>query len=158
MDNALNEDVVRAQHLIDSRTILKYLPHRYPMLLVDRVVEIHPGKSCKGLKNVTINEPFFQGHYPGTPVMPGVLILESVAQVGGLILLADPRHDQYLPLIGAIEKAKFKRQVTPGDQLMIETELLWYRNTVGRLLGQAMVDGQVAASMEMTFKLIPRES
>ena len=129
------------------------------MLLVDRILEI--SEDCKhgrGLKNVTINEPFFQGHYPGKPIMPGVLIVESMAQVGAAILLMTPSLKGHMPLIGAIDGVKFKRLVQPGDQLIIDVEILWLRGTIGRTKGTATVDGEVAASMEMTFKLVPKEA
>ena len=138
--------------------ILACLPHRFPLLLVDRIIELVPGKSCKGLKNVTINEPFFQGHYPGSPIMPGVLLIESMAQAGATILLSDPSFRGWVPIVGEIENVKFRRQVVPGDQLIMDLELLWYRNHAGRLAGQATVEGQLVASMELIFKLIRREN
>jgi beta-hydroxyacyl-ACP dehydratase FabZ len=112
----------------------------------------------KGLKNVTMNEPFFQGHYPGKPIMPGVLILESMAQVGAAILLMNPKLKGHVPLIGAIDGVKFKRMVQPGDQLIVDLEILWLRGSIGRTKGVATVDGELAASMEMTFKLLPKEA
>ena len=138
--------------------ILETLPHRFPMLLVDRILEIsEDGKHGKGLKNVSINEPFFQGHYPGMPIMPGVLILESMAQVGAAILMMSPELAGRVPLLGAMDNVKFKRMVQPGDQLILDMEILWLRGAIGRTKGVATVDGEVAASMEMTFKLAPRE-
>lgn len=129
------------------------------MLLVDRILEIsEDGKHGRGLKNVTMNEPFFQGHYPGMPIMPGVLIVESMAQVGAAILLMNPALKGKVPLIGAIDGVKFKRMVQPGDQLMIDIEILWLRGSIGRTKGTATVDGELAASMEMTFKLMPKEA
>lgn len=124
------------------------------MLLVDRVLEVVPGKSCRGVKNVTINEPFFQGHYPGMPIMPGVLIIEAMAQAGAVILLQLPEYAGLVPVIGAIDDVKFKRQVVPGDQLVSDIELLWIRNHIGRIKCVGSVDGEVVASMEMTFKLV----
>jgi len=138
--------------------ILKLLPHRYPMLMVDRILDIVPGKSCRGLKNVTMNEQFFQGHYPGMPIMPGVLILEAMAQAGAVILLMDPKFSGQIPVIGAIDSVKYKRQVRPGDQLITDVELLWLRGSIGRLSAIARVDGELAAQMEMTFKILPQES
>lgn len=138
--------------------ILEHLPHRYPMLLVDRILEVsEDGMRGRGLKNVTMNEPFFQGHYPGMPIMPGVLILESMAQVGAAILLMNPKLAGRVPLIGAIDGVKFKRMVQPGDQLILDMEILWLRGGIGKTRGTATVDGELAASMEMTFKLAPRE-
>lgn len=143
-------------HLIDIQGILQYLPHRYPILLVDRILEIEHGKRIKGLKNVSVNEPFFQGHYPGQPIMPGVLILEAMAQAGALLLLSTPEFEGKVPLIGAIDKVKFKRPVVPGDQLISELELQWLRGSIGHFRGDATVNGQVVASMEMTFKILDK--
>lgn len=127
------------------------------MLLVDRILEVDPGKTCVGLKNVTINEAFFQGHYPGMPIMPGVLIIEAMAQAGAVIILSDPEHAGKVPVIGAIEQIKFKKAVVPGDQLISKIELLWFRSEIGRMRGTATVDDQVACTMELTFKLVSRE-
>ncbi|MCX7800806.1 MAG: 3-hydroxyacyl-ACP dehydratase FabZ [Fimbriimonadales bacterium] len=135
--------------------ILAALPHRYPMLLVDRVLQLEKGKSCRGLKNVTINEPFFQGHYPGMPVMPGVLILEAMAQAGAMLLLTDEQYLGMTPLLAAIDGVKFKRKVVPGDQLITDVELLWFKRNVGRIQCHSTVDGQTVAQCEMTFTLIP---
>ncbi|HAY13220.1 MAG TPA: 3-hydroxyacyl-ACP dehydratase FabZ [Fimbriimonadaceae bacterium] len=139
---------------LDINAIMKVLPHRYPILLVDRILEVEPGMRCVGIKNVTINEGFFQGHYPGQPIMPGVLIVESLAQCGAVILLSQDSYRGMVPVIGAIDNVKFKRQVVPGDQLRLEIELLWIKSSIGRIKGVATVDGQLAAQMEMTFKLI----
>lgn len=133
--------------------ILQTLPHRYPMLLVDRVVDVEPGVRCRGIKNVTINEPYFQGHYPNMPIMPGVLIVEAMAQAGAVILLADPRYEGLVPVIGGIDDVRFRRPVVPGDQLIIDVELLWFRAGVGRIKCMAHVDGEPTAQMEMIFKL-----
>lgn len=128
------------------------------MLLVDRILEMDMvALRCKGLKNVSINEPFFQGHYPGRPIMPGVLIIESIAQVGAVLLLSDPKMLNRIPLIGAINDVKFKRPVVPGDQLVSECEILWVRGPIGKMRGVATVDGDLVASMEMTFKLQERD-
>jgi len=144
--------------VIDIQELLSILPHRYPILLVDRILEISEDhKKCKGLKNVTINEPFFQGHYPGIPIMPGVLIMESMAQVGAALLMTTPKLAGKIPLIGAIEHAKFRRIVRPGDQLIHEVEILWVKGNVGKMKGFATVDGEVAAEMIMLFKMSERE-
>lgn len=135
--------------------IMEVLPHRYPMLLVDRILELEPGKRAKGLKNVTINESFFQGHYPTKPIMPGVLIIEAMAQAGAVILLTFDEYKGYVPVIGAIDDVKLRRPVVPGDTLISDVELLWIKSGVGRIKGVCTVEGQVAASMEMTFKLLP---
>jgi 3-hydroxyacyl-[acyl-carrier-protein] dehydratase len=142
-------------HKIDE--IMKYLPHRFPMLLVDRVLEIVPGKTSVGLKNVTINEAFFEGHYPQMPIMPGVLILEAMAQAGAIVIMTDPANTGMLPVLGAIDNVKLRKPVVPGDQLISSTELLWFRNRIGKMRATARVDGEVVASMEATFKLIPVE-
>ncbi len=143
--------------MIDIQEIMKFLPHRYPMLLVDRILEVEPGKRCRGLKNVTMNEAFFQGHYPGMPVMPGVLILEAMAQAGAILMLTEPENVGKTPLIGSIDKVKFKKPVVPGDQLISEMELLWIRNDYGAFKGTAYVGDDVVASMEMAFKMLPRK-
>ncbi|HEY3782322.1 MAG TPA: 3-hydroxyacyl-ACP dehydratase FabZ [Fimbriimonadaceae bacterium] len=141
--------------MINIEQIMQYLPHRYPMLLVDRILEVIPGKKCVGLKNVTINEEFFIGHYPGRPIMPGVLIIEAMAQAGAILILSDPANAGKLPIIGSIDNVKLKRPVVPGDQLISDTELLWFRNNIGKMRAVATVDGEVAASMELTFKVVP---
>lgn len=127
------------------------------MLLVDRIVEVVPGQRSVGIKNVTINEPFFQGHYPGLPIMPGVLIVEAMAQAGAVIILSDEKFKGMIPVIGAIDEVRFRRQVVPGDQLRMEVDLLKIKGVVGKIKGVATVEGQVAAEMEMTFKLVSAE-
>ncbi len=135
--------------------ILKILPHRYPFLLVDRIVELEPDKRIVGLKNVTINEQFFQGHFPGAPVMPGVLIIESMAQVGGVLMYRDmPGRDKKLIYFSGIENAKFRRPVIPGDQLRIEMELLNRRNNFGKMQGRASVEGKLAAEAILLFAIV----
>ena len=137
---------------------METLPHRFPMLLVDRILEVDTeNMTCRGLKNVTINEAFFQGHYPGRPIMPGVLIIESMAQVGAALIMTSPTMAGKSPLIGAIDDVKFKRVVKPGDQLITEVSILWIRGAIGRIKAVATVDGDIAASMEMTFKLAPKD-
>jgi 3-hydroxyacyl-[acyl-carrier-protein] dehydratase len=143
--------------LYNIEQIMQYLPHRYPMLLVDRILEVIPGKKCVGLKNVTINEEFFVGHYPGRPIMPGVLIIEAMAQAGAILILSDPANAGMLPIIGSIDNVKLKRPVVPGDQLISDTELLWYRSNIGKMRAVATVDGEIAASMELTFKIVPAD-
>ncbi len=141
---------------MDINEIMRVLPHRYPMLLVDRILEVSE-THCEGLKNVTINEAFFQGHYPGRPIMPGVLILEAMAQAGAVILLGTEGLKGKVPVIGAIDEVKYKRPVVPGDQLLIDVELLWFRQGVGRIKAKATVEGDLAAQMELTFKLLDGE-
>ena len=137
--------------------ILQALPHRYPFLLVDRIVEIEPGKRIVGIKNVTINEQFFVGHFPGAPVMPAVLIIESMAQVSGVLLSKDftDREKKLLYFTG-IESAKFRRPVLPGDQLRIEMELRHRRNNFGKMNGKALVDGKLVAEAVIQFAIVDR--
>ncbi|MDE3179283.1 MAG: 3-hydroxyacyl-ACP dehydratase FabZ [Acidobacteriota bacterium] len=140
------------------RDILGILPHRYPFLLVDRIVDLEPGRKITGLKNVTFNEHFFQGHFPGAPVMPGVLIIESMAQVAGVLIYRDlPEKEKKLIYFTGIENAKFRRPVTPGDQLIIEMELVGRRNTFGKMAGRATVDGKLAAEAIVLFAIVDRK-
>lgn len=136
--------------------IRELLPHRYPFLMVDRVLEREEGKRVVALKNVTVNEPFFQGHYPQTPVMPGVMIVEAMAQAGGLAVGGAPGED-LLPLLAAVEKVRFRRVVKPGDQLVIKAEVQAARANLVKIAAKAEVDGQVAAEGNLTFVLAPRE-
>lgn len=137
--------------------ILRYLPHRYPMLMVDRILEVEPGVRCVGIKNVTVNEGFFQGHYPGRPIMPGVLIVEAMAQTGAVILLTDPKFEGLVPLIGGVENVRFRKQVIPGDTLTMTIELLKLKGKVGKIHGEARVEGDLVAEMDMTFMFAPKE-
>ncbi len=137
--------------------ILKLLPHRYPFLLIDRVIELERMKRIVALKNVTINEPFFQGHFPEKPIMPGVLIVEAIAQAGGALLLTEvPNRDEMLMVFTGIEKARFRRPVVPGDQLRLVVDVRAWRVTAARLEGKAYVDGKVAAEATVTCRLVPR--
>jgi 3-hydroxyacyl-[acyl-carrier-protein] dehydratase len=142
----------------DIQEILDFLPHRYPFLLIDRIVEFERTKRLVAIKNVTINEPFFQGHFPGYPIMPGVLVVESMAQAGGLIMMAEmeDRHEKLVVFTG-IERAKFRRPVTPGDQLRIEVDVLSFRSRAGRIHGRAMVDGKLACEATLTCAVVKRE-
>ena len=147
---ALVQHAVRELAVYSVEDIMQVLPHRYPFLLVDRILEIEEGKRIVGLKNVTINEPFFQGHFPGHPIMPGVLIIESMAQVGGMLLmrtLADPSSKVVYFL--SLDNVKFRRPVKPGDQLRIEMEVLQIRGTMCKMRGVATVDGQVVTEADM---------
>lgn len=134
--------------------IQKILPHRYPFLLVDKITELEDGKRAVGIKNVTVNEPFFQGHFPGNPIMPGVLIVESLAQVGAVMLLSLPENKGKLGVFTGINSMKFRRQVVPGDTLLLEAELLTYRHGMGKANVKATVDGSVAAAGEISFAVI----
>ena len=150
----------REKRVIYSVTeIMKFLPHRYPFLLVDRIVELEPPQRIVGLKNVTMNEQFFQGHFPGAPVMPGVLILEAMAQVAGVMIyreMPDDERTRKLIYFTGIENAKFRRPVVPGDQLRIEMELVNRRNTFGKMAGRALVDGKLAAEAVVMFAIADR--
>jgi 3-hydroxyacyl-[acyl-carrier-protein] dehydratase len=144
--------------ILDNAGIQKILPHRYPFLLVDAVLEIEPLKRIVSLKNVSINEPFFQGHFPGKPVMPGVLIIEGMAQTGGLLLLPDvPDRDRKLFYLAAVDEARFRRPVVPGDQLRIEVTVLKWKGKFCKLQAVATVNGDVAADATLRCMLVDRE-
>ncbi len=135
---------------MDIRQILETLPHRYPFLLVDRILEVQGTQRIVGLKNVTINEPFFQGHFPGHPIMPGVLIVEAMAQTGGMLLMAQvPDRENKVVYFMSLDNVKFRKPVVPGDQLRLEVELVQFRGKVARMKGIATVDGQVTTEAEM---------
>lgn len=140
---------------MDINGIMKILPHRYPFLLVDRIVELEHGKRCVGIKNVTINEPFFPGHFPGHPVMPGVLIVEAMAQVAGIMayLASDEETRKKVSYFMAIDSAKFRKPVVPGDQLQIEISTTFNRRGIWGVDGKAFVDGKLIteASLKATF-------
>jgi len=140
---------------LSSEEILGLLPHRFPFALVDKVIEHIPGKKAVALKNITINEPQFQGHFPDRPLMPGVLIVESMAQVGGLIVTQMPDLPKGLFVFAGIDKVKFRRPVLPGDQLVITCELLGIkRKRFGKVYGEAHVDGKLVCSGELMFSLV----
>lgn len=139
--------------ILDINEIQRILPHRPPFLLVDRIIELDPLKSATGIKNVTMMEPHFRGHFPGSPIMPGVLILEAMAQVGGIAMLYPEENRGKLALFGAMENIKFKRQVVPGDQLIMKAELIKIRGAFGKLQAHAYVEDQLTAQAEFTFAL-----
>jgi beta-hydroxyacyl-ACP dehydratase FabZ len=143
--------------VLNIEDILGVLPHRYPLLLVDRIVEIEPGKRIVGIKNVTFNEPFFQGHFPDHPVMPGVLIVEAMAQAGGMLLMGEvAQPETKLVYFMAIDKVKFRQPVTPGDQLRLELEMLHFRGRNCRMHGVCYVGPSVVAEAEMTARIVDR--
>ncbi len=144
--------------MLNPNDIQAILPHRYPFLLVDRIIELEPGKRAVGLKNVTVNEPFFQGHFPGAPVMPGVLVLEALAQVGGCALLCQEQFRGRLAYLAGIDKVRFKRMVVPGDQLLLKVELTKMKGLIGKAQGEATVDGDLVASGEFMFAIEARRS
>lgn len=139
---------------LDSLAIRELIPHRYPFLLVDRIIELDPGQRAVGLKNVSANEPFFQGHFPEFPVMPGVLIVEAMAQVGAVALMAQEGNRGKLGLFAGIDNVRFKRQVKPGDVLHMEVELGAFRRGVGTCSAKATVDGELACKGDLMFALI----
>lgn len=138
---------------MDIQEIQKIIPHRYPFLLVDRIVEYEPGKRAVGIKNVTINEPFFQGHFPDYPVMPGVLIIEALAQVGAVAVLGMKENKGKIALFAGIDKLRIRRQVKPGDVLTLTLELTRMRRQIGKGKGIATVDGEVAVEGELMFAI-----
>ncbi len=137
--------------MMDALAIQAVIPHRYPFLLVDRIIEVVPGERAVGQKNVTINEPFFQGHFPGHPVMPGVLILEAMAQVGAVALLQVPEFAGKIALFAGADQVRFRRQVVPGDQLQLEVEITKLKGSIGKGQARAYVADQLAAEAELMF-------
>ena len=141
----------------DVERIMKYLPHRYPMLLVDRIIAFESKKRVVGIKNVTINEPFFQGHFPGHPIMPGVLIIEAMAQVGGLLMMdAVENPEDKVVYFMTLDNVKWRKPVTPGDQIVFEVEMVQFRRQVGKLKGRGYVDGQLVSEAELMARIVDR--
>jgi 3-hydroxyacyl-[acyl-carrier-protein] dehydratase len=143
--------------VLDATQIQEIIPHRFPFLLVDKITEIEWGSRAVGIKNVTMNEPFFQGHFPDYPVMPGVLIVEALAQVGAVTMLGTDEHRGKIAFFAGINKVRFKRQVKPGDTLKLEIEVGKVRRSIGTGTGTATVDGEVAAQGELMFAIVDAE-
>jgi 3-hydroxyacyl-[acyl-carrier-protein] dehydratase len=142
---------------MDIKDIQNILPHRYPFLLVDRILEVEEGKKAVGIKNVTVNEPFFQGHFPGNPIMPGVLIVEAMAQVGAVAVLNMEENKNKLAMFAGIDKARFRRPVVPGDQLRMEVELVKVKGSIGKGKGMAYVADELVAEAELMFVLTDKQ-
>jgi len=142
--------------MMNIMEIMKHLPHRYPFLLVDRIIELEPGVKITGIKNVTFNEPFFSGHFPGQPIMPGVLIIESMAQTAGVLAFRSGAKGQSVYFM-SIDNAKFRRPVVPGDQVRLEIKVLKQRGNVWKFSGTASVDGKLASEAEFTAMMSDRE-
>jgi beta-hydroxyacyl-ACP dehydratase FabZ len=145
------------EEIFDVQKIMQFLPHRYPFLLVDRIVEFEELKRIVAVKNVTFNEPYFQGHFPGVPIMPGVLIVEAMAQAGGVLVFKTlPDREKKLVFFMGIENAKFRKPVRPGDQLRIEMTVVRVKSRVGKLRGKAFVGDVVVAEAGITFSLVDK--
>jgi 3-hydroxyacyl-[acyl-carrier-protein] dehydratase len=145
------------QQVMDIQEIMRFLPHRFPFLLIDRVLEIEPRQRIVCLKNVTATEPHFQGHFPDYPLMPGVLMVEAIAQAGGALLLREyPNRDNMLMVFTGIDDAKFRKPVVPGDQLRIEVTVINWRSRAVKMRGVATVDGKIACEATVTCQIVPR--
>lgn len=150
-----DQSVAQEKTTFSIEEIHRLLPHRYPFALVDRIIDFVPGKMAVGIKNVTFNEPQFQGHFPGRPIMPGVLIIEAMAQVGGIVLTQIPDCPDGLFMFAGIDKVRFRRPVVPGDQLVMTVELITVkRRRFGKMQGRAEVDGQLVAEGELMFSIV----
>jgi len=143
---------------LDMEAILKILPHRYPFLLVDRIIDLVPQEHVVGIKNVSMNEPFFAGHFPGKPIMPGVLIIEAMAQVGGILLLnAESDPNAKLVYFTGIDNVRFRKTVTPGDTVRFEVELAAYRRSICKMIGRALVDNELVCEAELMAAIVDRD-
>ncbi len=142
--------------IIDVNRIREIIPHRYPFLLVDRITYLDPGIKAIGYKNITSNEPFFQGHFPGNPIMPGVLIIEALAQLGCVAMLIKEEYKGMIGLFAGIDGVRFKKPVIPGDKLILQVELLKLKGPIGKFKAEARVDDQLAAEAEVLFAIAPK--
>lgn len=140
--------------VLDAKQIMEIIPHRYPILMVDRIIEMEVGKRAVGIKNVSANEPFFQGHYPGHPIMPGVLILEALAQTGAIALMSLDSFKDKMPIFAGLGETRFRKPVMPGDQLRLEVEITKMRGPLGMGTGRAYVGDQLAAETELKFAFV----
>lgn len=153
------QDSEKTESVLDATAIQNILPHRYPFLLVDKVVHLTPMERVTGIKNVTVNEPFFVGHFPGHPIMPGVLILEAMAQTGGIMLLNSQENPQEkLAYFTGIDNVRFRKPVRPGDQLRFEMELLKFRRSICKMKGQAFVGDTLVCEAELSAAIVDKES
>jgi 3-hydroxyacyl-[acyl-carrier-protein] dehydratase len=151
--------ILDGKQVLEVTDIMGILPHRYPFLFIDRILEVERKRRIVAIKNVTINEPFFQGHFPGYPIMPGALVVESIAQAGGTLLLPEvPDRENKLMVFTSIERAKFRRPVLPGDQLRIEINVLNWRSRAVKMEGRVTVEGQLACEAIVMCQLVPRPS
>jgi len=156
----LNRQIIESErppYVLDIKEILRHLPHRYPILMVDRILEYEMPKRIVGIKNVSFNEPYFTGHFPDNPVMPGVLQVEAIAQTGAVLLLTNPEYRGKLPLFMSMDRVKFRRPIYPGDQMRIEVEALRVRQRMSACRGRVLVEGQVCAEAEIRSVLIDRD-
>ncbi|MGL5714092.1 MAG: 3-hydroxyacyl-ACP dehydratase FabZ [Paraclostridium sp.] len=142
--------------MLNIDQIKELIPHRYPFLLVDKITELEPGKKAVGLKNVTVNEPFFQGHFPEYPLMPGVLIIEAMAQVGAVAMMSMEENKGKLGVFAGIDKVRFKKEVRPGDTLIMEVEMISVRRNIGKAVAKAYVGQDLACSGELMFALVEK--
>ncbi|MHC4590057.1 MAG: 3-hydroxyacyl-ACP dehydratase FabZ [Planctomycetota bacterium] len=157
MEASKRQDAVIHGRQLSIRAIQRLMPHRYPMLLVDRVVEIEGDRKAIGVKNVTINEPFFTGHYPGTPIMPGVLIVEAMAQLGGILMSQKLEHTGKIAVLLSLDRVKLRRPVVPGDQLILEAEAVRAKPRTGTVKCRAFVGSKLAAEALVKFMMVDAE-
>lgn len=153
----VEQPLVKSTITLDVREIMAKIPHRYPFLLVDRVTAHEPSKDIRGIKNVTVNEPFFQGHFPGNPIMPGVLIVEALAQLGCILVAHMPEGQDKLVMFAGIDGVRFRRPVVPGDTLELYAELLKIKGPLGKAYGKATVNGELVADGTILFSLVPSD-